>query len=951
MSFCIVVMLTLYCLLDLFIGCVLFYVVDQAAEQENIAPTTPAGAGAGAGAAQSNPLSALSNPSLTSSAPNILRPLTLNSSDGVLETVFPVDHTPSPVSPFEALEQENACSDLAGHCRRRLPIQSRPFSELYAEDVGHLDSDMGTSEIAPNLEEASNENTASESEASNVDNLFEISTLSNLVNSVDNGPSIGVTDQVNNSSNVVDGSDRGMLALTSEPAQNNLESQPMEITGDIDNVEASGVVTHIPVMNDDAGNIEVSVGNSIGSLGSIELTEDSPLRILEESERVREEIVLSSENLLQDPVTESDDELERMDITDDTSAREQDSSVATDCSMEDILNGQTGTEEVPAVMEDQSIRTQGVVDQRIESLLVEATGSLVDDEGPHSTALHGLPGPSISPTLQEDETQSAMVTTPVGAVQAHESQTLNSSQQDTSMSLLEFVDHIVGNESAEESNDNSMIVESAADATQVASPVDAEATNVTLSPQTSAPTIAAVTLPVVASEPVCLDAASLQSSSTSTMLVDTPGIVSAPPQRPPRGKRLSRSNSEPRNSHSRRRSERIRNAPSGTDQGEYSPGLSRPPFPRRTTDPVARQINFMPAMVAVNDTNNAPVSTESQSSSGPLSPLESIVMAVPLSPPPQCPTASGLTTVVVADGIIESDAVVTPVVLPNLDSEEERSIVTSAHLTAVAAPVISEVNTATSPRTRDVFDYVLISTVDEGRQPSSAPSTLQRDVIPARATILTNTPQTSPRRSVVRSTPRTPVVHALSVSESPENSTSASCPRQKGPVRVTPLVTNGRQLPGSDSSSPSQARAVNESLQSLPSDNSHVVTVMNSSVSTSIRDTSEPSCSNTAERGNNSSSSGASSAITNIVDNPPQQSPQIQPSNVPQGSLSIQSGPETGVGRRPVGTYPHRRGRRSSAQREHAVHVSIQDQRQTTRSEQHTDQEEPLPSSKTFLFL
>ncbi|XP_067021713.1 E3 ubiquitin-protein ligase HECW2-like isoform X1 [Acropora muricata] len=924
--------------------------VDQAAEQENIAPTTPPGAGTGA--TQSNPLSALSNPSLTSSAPNILQPLTLNSIDGVLETAFPVDHTPSPVSPFEPLGQENASSDSSGHCRRRLPMQFRPFSELYAEDVGHLDSDMGTTEITPNLEEASNENTASDGEASNADNLIEISTLSDLVNCVDTGPANGATDHVNNLPNVVDGTDSGMLMSTSEPSQNNVESQPMEITGDIDNVEGPGVVTQNPVINDDAGNIGVSLRNSIGSTGSIELTEDSPLRILEESERVREEIALSSENLLQDPVTESDDELERMDVTDDTSAREQDSSAATDCSMEDVLNDQTGTEEFPVVIGNQSIRPQGVVDQRIESLLDEATGSLVDDDGPSSTALHGLPGPSISPALQEDETQPAMVTTPAGAVQPRESQILNSSQQDTSMSLLEFVDHIVGNESAEGSNDNSMIVESAGDAAQVVSTVDAGATNVNLSAQTSAPEVAAVTLPVVASEPVCLDAASLQSSSTSTMLIDTPGIVTltgnneAHPQRPPRSKRLSRSNSEPRNSHSRRRSERVRNSPGGTNQGEYSPGLSRPPFVRRITDPVARQINLQPAMMAVNNSNNAPLSTQSLSSSGPLSPTESVVMAVPLSPPPQRLTSSGLTSVVVADGIIEPDAVVTPLVLPNLDSGEESSIFTSAHSTAVAAPVISEVNMATSPRTREVFDFVLISTADEGRQPSSAPSTLQRDVIPARATVLANTLQTSPRRSVVQSTPRSHVIHAISVSGAVENSTSASFPRQRSAARVTPLLTNGKQRPGGDSSSSSQARAVNDSLQSFPSDNSHVVTVMNSSIAQSSRDTSETSSSNTTERGHNSSScSAASSAITDVVVNPPQRSPQIQPSNVPQGSLSSQSGQETGVERRAVGTYPHRRGRRSSAQREHSVHVSIQDQRQTARSEQHTDPEEPLPSN------
>lgn len=928
----------------------------QAAEQENIAPATLPDA------QQSNPLSALSNPSLTSSAPNILQPLTLNSTNGLLETAFPVDHTPSPESPYGTSEQENASSDPAGNCRRRLAMQSRPFSELYSEEVGPLDSDMASPEIGQN-----SQGTNSESEVTNSDNLGDRRPSSSIVNSVDDGHP-GQHDL----GNVADITDGGSLTLPPESNQNSqgLESQPMEITGDTGSISGPSVSAPISV-NGDTVNSELTLRNSIGSLGSIELTEDSPLRILEECERVREEIILSTENLLLDPITGSEDELERMDSTDDAIVGEQDSSANTDCSMEDVLNGETATEEVVSFVENESVRRRVNV-QRIDLLLEEANGSLVDEDGdgfilPASeecdvsqssgVAVEDLPAsfPSNAPTFVETETPIETENTPQGASRPQsstcESETCNSGQQSAPMSLLEYVDHIVGDDSAGESHDNAIIVESIGNSTQVTSSMGEEANNVNLSLQNSAASIAAVTLPVVASEPVCLDAASLQSASTSEMLVDTPGITrmdnSLPdngnpsPQRPPRSKRLSRSNSEPRSIHSRRRKERVRNTPANASQDQNSPQPSRPPFRRRITDPVAGQTNLQPEMLTVNTGDSAPVSADpvftTSSATGPVSPSESVVMAVPLSPPPQHTTVSSMASVVVANGQAEPEAVVTPLPSPDLNSEDE------------SPSIISTLPTAVSPRTRDFSDYVLI-TPDEGRQPSSAPSTLQRDVLPARATVMTTTTPVSRRRGSLQETPA-PVIYATPVSGVTEN-ISESFPRQGNPARVTPLVANRVQSSSSNSSSFSQARDAPEGSQSLPNDNSHVVTVSNSSVSPAARGTSEQ------ERGNASPSAAPSLPGPSTSSNSDASLSQLsiqgllwsychQSLEAPQGTSST-PGRETGI--RPSGTYPHSRSRRSAAQQGQSVYVSIRDQQryrgpQATQSEQQTAQEEPLPSN------
>lgn len=90
----------------------------------------------------------------------------------------------------------------------------------------------------------------------------------------------------------------------------------MEIIGDIGSISGFSVSVLI-LVNGDIVNSELMFRNSIGSFGSIELIEDSLLRILEECERVREEIILLIENFLLDFIIGFEDEFEWMDFIDD----------------------------------------------------------------------------------------------------------------------------------------------------------------------------------------------------------------------------------------------------------------------------------------------------------------------------------------------------------------------------------------------------------------------------------------------------------------------------------------------------------------------------------------------------------------------------------------------------------------------------------------------------------
>ena len=995
----------------------LLFPAAASAEQENVPPTLPSGETSTGSPQPSNPTCTLSNSSLMSSAPNILQPLTLNSSNGVLETIFPVD-TPSPLSPHGTSE-EGRFGDAA-NCRRRLGVQPRPYSELYSEEFVPLDDvDITSPELPQNSQAANDDSTLSGNDSTEGGSSCENRTSSSLANSVDiESADDTVIDQGQNSHIVVDDTD-GIPSLeasatvtpTQGPGDNNQDSenQPMEIPEESNNANSSEV--------------EMSSTNAgqRSSTGSIELTEDSPLRILEESERTREEtIALSSENLLQDPIAESDDELEQMDVTDETITTERNSSRNSDRSMDDVLTGENVTQ---SALNGSSSTENQPLPERETDLLEVASSSLLDEEV-HDAILSSvedlegsrasppvvecLPGPSVTTVLIEPETEAEEMTAEVnlqspaeniehnpGSTAHQEIGTRENS--DELMSLLEYVDQIMVDEpeSAELSGDNAMIVESVGGSPQVgtSSPGSDVGTSEAASMESSNVAVSSVTLPMEASEPVCLGATSVQATSTSEMIVDTPLEVHsggsnderAVPQRPPRDKRLSRSSSDPRSAHSRRLAERSRNASRGSNQGEDSPMHSRPPLVRRVTEPSTMETTAVnPAVVPVNTGALSQASittavvtpvTEPEAAAAVLSPTESVVMAVPLSPLQlRSSVASVPSPVVVADVVAEAPALVTP--LPSPDSVGNRTNSTSDEQTAVVAVSLEAGARAAgeASTSRDsTDDYVLIVPAD-GRQPSSAPSTLTREGASAVDSLRTNGRRTSHRRN--SSQDSSSVIYATPLSglgrESADQQ-SASFPRPSSAARVTALSGNRRR--SSSSSGYTVTRAVPDESQSLPRSYGQTVATSSSPaavVAASATANSEQARDNATEGVTNPSNGAASlpgpssqsgsdlspsrEAIqtmlrsyyiksTQVPGGPP---PAIRPPRVSSSS----SAQEPEAARRPSQPNNRSGNRRSSGRRQQGnpVHVSIQDQQQSrdqqARPEQQAAEGEPLPPSK-----
>lgn len=978
------------------------------AEQENVPPNAASNGESNGSLQQNNLRCTLSNPSLTSSAPNILQPLTLNSSNGLLETIFPVDQAASPVSPRGAVEQENNFGDAA---RRRLALQSRPFSEMYAEEFVPLDD----SDVTRSPQGTTSEGASSGSDLAEAETLDANRASGGLGNSDEVVSPDDTIDQGQVSRDGLDDVDaasgqEGATELTSLESSQGVEHQPMEIPEEGNEANTSEVE-----MAFSAAGQRPSIG---GSIGSIELTDDSPLRILEESERVREEsIALSTENLLQDATIESDDELEQMDTTDETVVvgTEQDSSHNSDFSMEDVLTSGNTTES--ALIENSSVENQMAVRETdlLEDANIVLTHQEIDDhvlsppqdiEGSSASSrvAECSPGPSVATVLNEAESAASEENLQLQAEGSDINRESTSSplrqrdrsQRDVPMSLLEYVEEIFSNEAEEESNDSAMIIETAGESRQVSPSVTSSASEstqpsvedtVSSGSGSSTSAISSVTLPVEASEPVCLNATSLESASASEMLVDSPPEAlmlnnegsdrdSAVPQRPPRSKRLSRSSSDPRSAHSRQVAERAR-LTARANQGENSLRPSRPSLVRRVTEPTA--LSSVVVNTEVEQTNTSVLSLSNtttvvtpvlEATSGvEVSPSVSppVVVAVPLSLPPLRSSSSssnnGTSPVVVADVVAETPALVTP--LPSPDSVLEGNTATT--VVAVSSNTRDGVESSTS---RELSSERVLSLMNESRQPSSAPSTLQRGSVSAVASILPDEPQAH------RRTNSSSVVYATPVTEQSRNlpsESSASFPRQSSSARVTPLSGNRRRSSGSGGGY-TVTRDISEESQSLPRSYGHSVSDSVSSVvaTASASSNSEQPRSRATERVNpettvsamssHESSSRSTSAVSQsretiqsilavYIANSAQIS-QGRPPAVSQPAASTSSVTDVDLGERPTQANRHSSNRRSSGRRQqgNSVHVSIQDQQQTREQQGRTgqqapDEEEPLPSN------
>ena len=822
-------------------------------------------------------------------------------------------------------------------------------------------------------------------------NSIDVESPNEITNPIQDCPSVV------HSPDEVDSNDTVVASATSLQDSNvsnqDMENQPMEIPDETSDVSDSDVVTETPVVTDEVEMALPSTTNR-NSVTSIELTDDSPLRILEESERVREEIALSCENLLHEPSPETDDELEQMDVSDDTIMEEQNNSLNSDYSMEDVLTRRAGT---ATESNDNSLETQSRTVRETHVLEAGDHPSSLEDQEESRTSTP----PPVSPDVTaSSEAEAVNASEGVVSLQSEHSQHQDnqsepqpSEQEDVQMSLLEYVDRIVGDECnniEEQSADNAMIVESFGDNTVE-----------NVSSVTSGVRIPSVTLPVEASEPVLLDAASLQSASASEMLVDTSANENTitpppkpprsnentitpppkpprsnenpitPPPKPPRGKRVSRSSSEPRNSQrSHRGGERSRNASRTANQEGNASRQSRPPFVRRVTDPTTGQANRLHSeegtVNRVNDGTTAAAITvntaeDSTSYAVPLSPTESVVMAVPLSPPHQRPTHSGLMSpVVVADGRAEPEAVVTPLPSPEL-SFEGTDAVFDNQLTVTEASVNSEGNQSIeneSSITRDLSnDYELIIQ-DDGRQPSSAPSTLRRETVPSNATVSPSVTRVQHRRSSSQDSTPSAVIYATPVTGVSRESTdgSLSFPRAK----VTALSENRRRGSGETVSGETQSLPRNSSnAVPIPSASGPRVSSEQSRSDATPRVNSGASVSATSQPGSSASSSSdpdQREAIQTLLRSYYFKSSQASRGTSSVGQPTSSTSPVRGQagGRRPSSdTNPRSAQRRNSARRQqgHPVHLSIEDQQQTrgqqARSNQQSVEEEPLPSSKT----
>ena len=854
-----------------------------------------------------------------------------------------------------------------------------------------MDPDITSPEISRDPHIANVENsvsgnsTADESNSGDnrTSNSIDVESPNEITNPVQDCPSVVHSpDEVHSNDTVV----ASATSLQDSNVSNqDMENQPMEIPDETSDVSDSDVVAETPVVTDEVEMALPSTTNR-NSVTSIELTDDSPLRILEESERVREEIVLSCENLLQEPSPESDDELDQMDVSDDTIMEEQNNSLNSDYSMEDVLTGRAGTA-TESNANDNSLETQSRTVR--ETHVLEAGDHPSSPEDQEVSRTSTPPHVSFDVTASiETETEAEAVNASEGAVslqsehsqhQDNQSEPQPSEQEDVQMSLLEYVDRIVGDESdniEEQSADNAMIVESFGDNTEG-----------NMSSVTSGVRIPSVTLPVEASEPVLLDATSLQSASASEMLVDTSTNENnitpppkpprgnensiTPPPKPPRGKRVSRSSSEPRNSQrSHRGGERSRNASRTANQEGNASRQSRPPFVRRVTDPTTGQANRLHSeegtVNRVNDGTTAAAITvntaeDSTSYAVPLSPTESVVMAVPLSPPPQRPTHSGLMSpVVVADGRAEPEAVVTPLPSPEL-SFEGTDAVFDNQLAVTEASVNSEGNQSIeneSSITTDLSnDYELIIQ-DDGRQPSSAPSTLRREAVPSNATVSPSVTRVQHRRSSSQDSTPSAVIYATPVTGVSRESTdgSLSFPRAK----VTALSENRRQGSGETVSGETQSLPRSSSnAVPIPSTSSPRVSSEQSRSDATPRVNSGASVSATSQPGSSASSSSDANqreAIQTLLRSYYFKSSQASRGTSSVGQPTSSTSPARGQagGRRSSSdTNPRSAQRRNSARRQqgHPVHLSIEDQQQTrgqqARSNQQSVEEEPLPSSKT----
>lgn len=724
---------------------------------------------------------------------------------------FPVD-TLSPLSPYEQLNVEERVG--ASNRRRRLQWGQRPFSELYTED----DPDpLGTeNQHSPYTSHRSTTDSPVQTplvdHSSSHDEQTTQSTSTPSVENTDNSEQIAPTSQGDED---IEREDEGEdptegLELTNDVihtvASDTLESQPMEMSDELEEL-AEDTDADMQTSSDGEESEGLSSTSTSSASSSIELTVDSPLRILEESEIIREleETVLSHANLLDDNGEDSDGS-EYMDTSEvhrpehspseshSQTTEEENSlnnrSIDLESSHEPQARAESATEQQQPFLSSDSTRNTRTeararqLDGEEDSVhlsLQEGTVATINQY--ESMCVQGLPDPSTLPGAQETlgvENQSEQEQSSRLVINSEAMDTLNSSSSGAGVMLAAST--TLSNNSSEEEGlplpeaveqdanamkqdqDNSTLECNKTHANTQRNVLSTEnSTSEQVSDSNRQIEISFPNFPLEASEPICLDMVSVGTCSTTQMLVQTPSASTHREHFPKAvtlegaewSTNMSRSNSGPRRSLSGMDKVRARTR---TEE----PKACRPQLEKRS---VSSPQDFRPTK---QQEGLAVPHTAAESTPG--SSSNPVVMAVAISPFQSPTTCRVSSPVLIADGRMEPGASVTPLPSPEATSVT-CSFTAGGTASAVATPINSSscgidgerdagLHGALSQSFEEQRLRMMLDSSAVTRQTSSAPSTLLSTSRVSDSVL----PVSSSSQSQQRSERSTSVIYATPVS-------------------------------------------------------------------------------------------------------------------------------------------------------------------------------------------
>ena len=422
-------------------------------------------------------------------------------------------------------------------CRRSLqPREVRPFSDFYGEDFVPLDDDIVRSPYNNHTFELRQQNGSS---VRNLEDDFAVNVDQGESTAGDNeGNSSQVEDEQTASNSLINGHERDDLVDGAAEGDGTIVA--METTANSDHLSTPYQQTHRE------------------SVGSIELTEDSPLRILEESEIVHEQEANDEaemeESIVDDlEIDETEESLEAeqqesMDTAEADSLSNSEESTfeasPTNLSLSSNQSAQTvsgSQEEALQILDEVMADSDQLICQRTDSPPLPGEGDVRSTLSPlpervSSTVFQPEPqcvrGPSVASTLMVPNTndannltvtcssdadlsmRSANTTRPDSIGTLTSVAATSNSLEEPVASLVEDVEQIVG--------ENQPAIENEQSTSQARTNFSRET-----SPHNPV-TVSRESLPMEEGEPMCLDMASLHSVSATERPVASPSTVPHP---------------------------------------------------------------------------------------------------------------------------------------------------------------------------------------------------------------------------------------------------------------------------------------------------------------------------------------------------------------------------------------------------------------------------------------